>query len=159
MEVAQRHLDALLEWSARHVLAQRGRRPRLLRPVAELPEPGHDAPLRILFGLRPCALLRLLCRRPRPRLGRRESRRLALARHEPGPEYALGFVLVMSAAAQPDALHRRFAPAGDRIHMVKLEPRGRAAAVPVLAHEAALAPVALHTARFTAVGIRRGSSA
>jgi hypothetical protein len=91
-------------------------------------------------------------RRRRPSWGRtRDGRALrgfrfasaiALRVHEAGAEYALGLVLVVRATPQPEVGDRRGAPAGNGLDVIELEARASAAAMPVRAHERALAAVA-----------------
>jgi hypothetical protein len=63
--------------------------------------------------------------------------------HEVGAERALGRVLIMRAAAEPYARHRRLSSTSERLNMIKLEPGPRLAAPAVLAHKRALATVTL----------------
>jgi hypothetical protein len=63
--------------------------------------------------------------------------------HEPGSEGALGGVLVVGPAAQPQALRRGPAPARHRVHVVELQPGAGRAAATGLADESALAAIAL----------------
>src|SRR4029077_2493752 len=63
--------------------------------------------------------------------------------HELGAERALGFVLVVGAAAEPDVVHADSAAPRVGIDMIELQVCCRLAPVAVVAHERALATVAL----------------
>src|SRR5438552_2408995 len=63
--------------------------------------------------------------------------------HEPGAKRALGRVLVVGAAAQPDAVHGRLATAGDGLGVVELQPAICRTAAAALTHERAAALIAL----------------
>src|SRR5262245_56028224 len=67
----------------------------------------------------------------------------ALGLHEPRAERPLGRVLVVPPAAEADVLDRRFAAAREFPDVIELDPRSRLTAMPGLAHERALAAVAL----------------
>ena len=60
-------------------------------------------------------------RRPRACFRRGEARLLSLSAHELGPERALGFVLVMSAASQAHPIHRPLSPSRNWVHMVEFK--------------------------------------
>src|SRR6266545_3495279 len=125
LEVGERPAHALLEWSIGCGLAQRGRAPCFVGAESEQAQrPDH------LLGGGPCLGLA-------PPGFRLAPRRLALLPHELGPERALRSVLVVRPAAQPDPRHAGPAPARHRLDVIKLEPRARRAAAPVLAHERA----------------------
>jgi hypothetical protein len=73
----------------------------------------------------------------------RPLRLRALVAHEPGPEGALGGVLIVAAAPEANVPRRRLAPARYRLDVIKFEQRARLATVASFADERALPPVAL----------------
>src|SRR5262249_3793952 len=85
--------------------------------------------------------------RLRPRISRRRLRGrrppcTQVAGDELGSERALGRMLVVRSAAQPQVLGGGFTAPRDRLHVIELEHAARRAAPPVVAHERALAPIA-----------------
>ena len=61
--------------------------------------------------------------------------------HELDAEGALGFVLIVRPAAEPDTGSSGVTAPRDRLHVIELDPAALLAAVPVLAHERALPAV------------------
>src|SRR6266540_2534166 len=104
LQGGKREAHALLERGLGDALAVRRRTARLVGAEPEQAERRDH-----LLGGGSCARLRLL-----PPGFRLPPRRLALLLHELGPEGALGFILIVCPAAQPDPRHAGPAPAGHR---------------------------------------------
>jgi len=71
------------------------------------------------------------------------ARSLALSGHEISPECALGFELVVRAAAQAQVLHRGATAARHRLDMIERDEPSGAAAAPIFGDDGALGPIAL----------------